>query len=161
VIREFARRFAHPLGLMRGRDRFDTIAALAREGPAPVRGGSALASRERLRVAVLVPPFLRGSGGLTTILALVDALAERGHACSLWLEDPHRRAPEPRRRIDKRLRDYFGPVRAEIHSGFSTWAGADVAVATGWETVARALLLPGCGARAYLVQDYEPEFFPA
>ncbi len=161
MIRNLARRAAHPLGLMRGRDHFDTIAALAREGPVSVSADPALASRERLRVAVLVPPFLRGSGGLTTILALVDALAERGHACSLWLEDPHRRAPEPRRRVDKRLRCYFGTVQAEVHSGFGAWAGADVAVATGWETVARALLLPDCGARAYLVQDYEPDFFPA
>lgn len=161
MIRELARRVAHPLGLMQGRDRFEAIAALAREGPIPVRSDPALASRERLRVAILVPPFQRGSGGLTTILALVGALAKRGHTCSLWLEDPHRRAPEPRRRVDKRLRYYFGPVQAEVHSGFSAWTGADVAVATGWETVARALLLPDCGARAYLVQDYEPAFFPA
>ena len=110
---------------------------------------------------MLVPPFQRGSGGLTTILALVQALAERGHTCSLWLEDPRRRSPETRRRVDRRLRDYFGPVQAEVHSGFSGWAGADVVVATGWETVPRALLMPGCSARAYLVQDYEPDFFPA
>ncbi|MGH2745674.1 MAG: hypothetical protein ACRDSN_02565, partial [Pseudonocardiaceae bacterium] len=70
---------------MRGRDRYHTVADLARQGPAPLRADAALASRERLRVAVLVPPFMRGSGGLTTILALVDALAERGHASSLWL----------------------------------------------------------------------------
>ena len=161
MIRSLARRVAHPLGLMRGRDRFEVVATLSREGPTPLRPDAELARKERLRIAMLVPPFQRGSGGLTTILALVDALAERGHACSLWLEDPHRRAPEPRRRVDERLRDYFGPVPAEVHSGFSAWAGADVVVATGWETVARALLLPGCGARAYLVQDYEPDFFPA
>jgi glycosyltransferase involved in cell wall biosynthesis len=146
---------------MRGRDRFEAVATLSREGPAPLRPGAELSRKERLRIAMLVPPFQRGSGGLTTILALVDALAEQGHACSLWLEDPHRRAPESRRRVDKRLRHYFGPVRAQVHSGFSAWAGADVVVATGWETVPRALLLPGCSARAYLVQDYEPDFFPA
>ena len=48
-----------------------------------------------------------------------------------------------------------------MQSGFAAWTGADVVVATGWETVARALMLPGCAARAYLVQDYEPDFFPA
>jgi glycosyltransferase involved in cell wall biosynthesis len=146
---------------MRGRDRYHTVADLARQGPAPLRADATLASRTRLRVAVLVPPLVRGSGGLGTILALVDTLADRGHACSLWLEDPHRRRHAPRRRVQRRLRDYFGPVRAEVHSGFSAWTGADVAVATGWETVARLLLLPGCAARAYLVQDYEPDFFPA
>lgn len=161
MIRELARRVAHPLGLMRGRDRFEAVAVLAREGPAALRADPELARRERLAVAVLVPPFQRGSGGLTTILALVRQLADRGHACSLWLEDPHRRAPESGPRVDKRLRDYFGAVPAEVHSGFLDWAGTDVVVATGWETVPRALLLPDCAARAYLVQDYEPDFFPA
>jgi O-antigen biosynthesis protein len=161
VIRELARRVAHPLGLMRGRDRFEAVAVLAREGPAAPRADPELARRERLAVAVLVPPFQRGSGGLTTILALVRQLADRGHACSLWLEDPHRRAPESGPRVDKRVRDYFGAVPAEVHSGFLDWGGTDVVVATGWETVPRALLLPDCAARAYLVQDYEPDFFPA
>jgi glycosyltransferase involved in cell wall biosynthesis len=146
---------------MRGRDRFDAIAALAREGRAPLRPGPELALQGRLGIAFLVPPFTRGSGGLSTILALVRGMADRGHSCSLWLEDPHRRTPESGRRVDKRLRDYFGSVPAEVHSGFWSWAGADVVVATGWETVPRALLLPDCAARAYLVQDYEPDFFPA
>jgi O-antigen biosynthesis protein len=146
---------------MRGRERFDAVATLAREGPAPLRPDAELARKDRLRIAVLVPPFLRGSGGLSTILALIGQLVRRGHACSLWLEDPHRRGPEPRRRVDARLREYFGPVEADVHSGFSAWAGADVVVATGWETVPRAFLLPDCAARAYLVQDYEPDFFPA
>jgi O-antigen biosynthesis protein len=161
VIRDLARRVAHPLGLMRGRDRFEAVATLAREGPAPLRPRPEIAHRERLSIAVFVPPFQRGSGGLSTILALVGQMAARGHSCSLWLEDPHRRAPQSGRRVEQRLRNYFGPIRAEVHSGFFAWAGADVVVATGWETVPRALLLPDCGARAYLVQDYEPDFFPA
>jgi O-antigen biosynthesis protein len=161
VIRTLARRVAHPLGLMRGRDRFDAIAALAREGPAPLRPQPELARRERLNVAVLIPPFQRGSGGLSTILALLREMAGRGHSCSLWLEDPHRRSAESGRRVDRRVRDYFGSIRAEVRSGFSTWTGTDVVIATGWETVPRALLLPDCGARAYLVQDFEPDFFPA
>jgi O-antigen biosynthesis protein len=146
---------------MRGRDRFEAVAALAREGPAPLRPQPDLARRERLSVALLVPPFQRGSGGMSTILALVEVLAGRGHACSLWVEDPHRRTAEAGQRVDKRLRAYFGPVRAEVHSGFADWTGTDIVVATGWETVPRALLLPGCAARSYLVQDYEPDFFPA
>jgi O-antigen biosynthesis protein len=161
VIRNLARRIAHPLGLMRGSDRFEAVATLAHEGPAPLKPDRELARKERLRIALLVPPFQRGSGGLTTILALVQALAERGHTCSLWLEDPHRRSPESGRRVNTRLREYFGQVQAEVHSGFSAWAGADVVVATGWETVHRTLLLTDCAARAYLVQDYEPDFFPA
>ena len=36
-----------------------------------------------------------------------------------------------------------------------------MAVATGWQTVPRTLLLPGVRRRAYLVQDHEPDFYPA
>ena len=51
------------------------------------------------------------------------------------------------------------PLRAPVFKGFAEWHGADVVVATGWETVYPALLLDGCRARAYLVHDHEPEFF--
>ncbi len=43
--------------------------------------------------------------------------------------------------------------------GFDGWHGADVVVATGWETVYPVLRLPGCHARVYLVHDHEPDFF--
>ena len=47
-----------------------------------------------------------------------------------------------------------------VHAGFDDWSGADVVVATGWQTVYRVLTLQGCKARAYLVQDHEPDFYP-
>ena len=53
----------------------------------------------------------------------------------------------------------FAPLRAPVFKGFDDWYGADVAVATGWETVYPVLLLPDCRARAYLINDHEPEFF--
>jgi glycosyltransferase involved in cell wall biosynthesis len=46
-----------------------------------------------------------------------------------------------------------------VHRDVSGFAGADVVMATGWQTVHRVLRLPGARARAYLVQDHEPEFF--
>ena len=45
----------------------------------------------------------------------------------------------------------------------TVWAtrfGADVAVATGWQTVWPLVRLPGVHARAYLVNDDEPAFYP-
>ena len=55
--------------------------------------------------------------------------------------------------------EYFGPVKAPVHHDVSGFSGADVVMATGWQTVHRVLRLPGARARAYLVQDHEPEFF--
>jgi O-antigen biosynthesis protein len=46
-----------------------------------------------------------------------------------------------------------------VFKGFADWYGADVVVATGWETAYATVLLPGCRARAYLIHDHEPEFF--
>ena len=108
---------------------------------------------ERMRVAVVIPWFFEGSGGHSTIANLVRGLEARGHECSLWLDGEHSgdAAADFRR--------WFGPVAAPLRTGFGEWAGADVVVATGWQTVHRTLLLPGCGTRAYLVQDHEPEFY--
>jgi O-antigen biosynthesis protein len=50
-------------------------------------------------------------------------------------------------------------VRAPVFKGFDRWYGADVVVATGWQTVYPVLELEGCRARAYLVNDHEPEFY--
>jgi glycosyltransferase involved in cell wall biosynthesis len=145
--------------------RLRTPAALlehAREGPAPLDGAPGGPGPDGpLRVAVVVPPFRRGSGGHSTIAHLVRGLEARGHACSLWLEDD-----EGRHDDDEDLGElwarFFGPVAGPVHrsTGDRAWAGADVAVATGWQTVHRVLRLPGVRARAYLVQDHEPEFHP-
>jgi GT2 family glycosyltransferase/glycosyltransferase involved in cell wall biosynthesis len=136
---------------------------LAREGPEPLLDSPAgLADRERIHVAVIVPPFGRGSGGHAAIFTLVRELERMGHTCSLWVHDPvgvlARTGDAVLRR---RVLEEFTPVRAPVMKGFHAWHGADVVVATGWETVYAALMLPGCHARAYLVNDHEPEFFPS
>jgi glycosyltransferase involved in cell wall biosynthesis len=118
------------------------------------------AARERLRVAFVIPPFQKGSGGHRTVGTLVRELERLGHTCSLWLEDPAGRNSCKgdavlRRRVDR----WFGPIAAPVHDGFAAWRGADVTVATGWQTVHRVLLLDLTRARAYLVQDHEPEFY--
>ena len=83
-----------------------------------------------------------------------------GHTCSLWLDDPvglDRGTSDAvlRHRVD----DWFGPVDAPVHYEYDKWRGADVVLATGWQTVYPALRLDQAHARAYLVQDHEPEFY--
>jgi glycosyltransferase involved in cell wall biosynthesis len=131
-------------------------------GPAPLAPGG----RERadgdagLDVAVINPAFRRGSGGHATIANLVRGLEARGHRCSLWLtDDEERHATETAAQTQASFTAFFGATAAEVHAGFADWSGADVVVATGWQTVAHALLRPGARARAYLVQDHEPEFY--
>lgn len=129
-----------------------------RDGPAPLSGeGPARARADRLRVAVVVPSFRRGSGGHATIANLVRSLEARGHELALFLVDQEERHGGDD--VDARFKEFFGPVAAPVLRGLGSWRGADVVVATGWQTVPDVLALPDAGARAYLVQDHEPEFY--
>jgi O-antigen biosynthesis protein len=132
------------------------VTALLREPAAPLVARDA---GERLNVAIVVPFFARGSGGHMTIANLTRGLEALGHTCSLWIDDPGRRCAGGAEGAVGNLREWFGPFGADAHYGLRQWRGADVAVATGWQTVARVRTLGDVAARAYLVQDHEPEFF--
>ena len=93
-------------------------------------------------------------------MRLLRALAARGHSVSVWLDDYEgRHALERPERTRSAFREFFDSGDLALHTDLSAWAGADVVLATGWQTVPRVLLLPA-RARAYLVQDHEPEFYP-
>jgi glycosyltransferase involved in cell wall biosynthesis len=111
-----------------------------------------------LHLAFVVPFFVQGSGGHMTIANLVRALEQRGHRCTLWIDDPGARVKGGAQQAVANLRTWFGPFNAEVSYGLDGFPGADVVLATGWQTVARVRTLPAAG-RAYLVQDHEPEFF--
>jgi glycosyltransferase involved in cell wall biosynthesis len=131
--------------------------------PAPLAAAARDADAATLRVAVVIPQFRRGSGGHKTIADLVRGLEERGHSLSLWLVDEEERHTGA---SDAELSSLFASFFGEVHAPLrrlvdpASFPGADVVVATGWQTVFAVLRLPGCGARAYLVQDHEPEFYP-
>ena len=130
-----------------------------REGPAPLSGeGPARALADRLRVAFVIPSFRRGSGGHATIANLVRGLEARGHQLALFVVDQQGRHAEDD--VEQLFSSFFGPLAAPVLKGLDGWRGADVVVATGWQTVPEVLKLPDTGARAYLVQDHEPEFYP-
>jgi len=88
-------------------------------------------------------------------MLLMRGLEERGHTLSLWLHDPEAMSGGA-----TAFREMFGPFAASVHEDMAQFTGADVLVATGWQTVPPALLEGRAAARAYLVQDHEPEFWP-
>ena len=138
---------------------YDEIMRLSREGPAPLEPPVPGMSERPMHVAVVIPHFVRGSGGHNTIFTLVARLEELGHTVSLWLYDPRGYMYGSGAVIRRKIVDDFMPLRAPVHRGFDDWNGADVALATGWDTAYATALLPGCRARAYLIQDHEPEFY--
>lgn len=114
-----------------------------------------------MHIAAVIPSFRRGSGGHATIVHLLQALRARGHTISVWLEDCEGRHARERAAVTRRsFQKFFGAEGLQLHTDAGDWRGADVVLATGWQTVARALALPGVRARAYLVQDHEPDFYP-
>lgn len=110
----------------------------------------------------MIPSFRRGSGGHNTTVRLLLGLRELGHTVSVWVEDNEgRHARESAALTQRSFAEFFDAGALEVHADLREWIGADVTLATGWQTVARTLLLPSCAARAYLVQDHEPDFYPA
>jgi O-antigen biosynthesis protein len=142
---------------------YDVIGQVWRDGPAPLRDPvPGMAARERLRLAMVIPPFTRGSGGHNTLFQIFSRLERRGHACSVWLADYHGYARDVWPAVLRHdINEFFAPFQGPVYKGFDAWQGADVAIATGWQTVHAMLQLERCRARAYVVNDHEPEFYPA
>jgi O-antigen biosynthesis protein len=138
-----------------------SLLELERSGPSPLSPGRPDTDKP-LRIATVIPSFRRGSGGHMTIVNLLRELQAVGHHVSLWLEDCEgRHAQEPAALTKSSFAEFFHTENIPLHVGFEGWSGADIALATGWQTVSRVLLLADVKARAYLVQDHEPDFYPA
>ena len=153
---------SRPVESSPARDEYWAIERFFREGPAPLLDPiPGMADKPRLHLAFVVPPFGIGSGGHATIFRLLHLLEQRGHTCSIWVHDPagerDNEWPAVMRRV---VVEHFSPVAAPLHKGFDDWRGADVVIATGWQTVYPAMLLPGVRARSYLINDHESEFYP-
>lgn len=139
-----------------------TVARHARQGTAPLLPPDPYAPVDGpLHIAVVIPPFQRGSGGHMSLFQLLLRLEGMGHDVSIWLDDELGLMRDERAaRIRRQIRDWFVPLKAPVYKGFDAWFGADVALATGWQTAHSVAMLGGCRSRAYLVQDHEPEFYP-
>jgi GT2 family glycosyltransferase/glycosyltransferase involved in cell wall biosynthesis len=147
--------------LLAGSD-YDEAARVLRDGAVPLLEPiPGMAERERLRIALVVPPWRRGSGGHNTLFQLISRLERRGHVCSVWVHDTFNELKSVWPGVLRsEINEWFAPFNGAVYRGFGDWHGADIAIATGWQTVHPMLLLPNCRARAYVVNDHEPEFFP-
>jgi glycosyltransferase involved in cell wall biosynthesis len=141
------RRIAAPIGLLE----------VLRDGPVALAAAPGSGGDGPLRLAVVVPQFRRGSGGHATIANLLRGLEARGHACSVWVLDEEGRNVSDD--VDALWREFFGALAGPVRLGLDGWSGADVVLATGWQTVPAVLRLGEVQGRAYLVQDHEPEFY--
>ncbi|HWF52282.1 MAG TPA: hypothetical protein VG294_16700 [Solirubrobacteraceae bacterium] len=112
----------------------------------------------RLRVGwVTTPPALH-SGGHTTMFRMVAALEAAGHECTIFLYDRYRGDV---RSHERTIRRGWPWVRARVADVSEGLTGTDACVATSWGT-AHVLATHGRAPmrRLYLIQDFEPFFYP-
>jgi glycosyltransferase involved in cell wall biosynthesis len=122
--------------------------------PAPLP----LAADEPLKVAwVCVPPGA-GAGGFTTMYRMASSLERAGNRCIVYLDDRHGWSLEQHR---KTIREWWPSLQAEIRSTADGVQDAHAIFATSWETAYTVLTTSAKGTRFYLVQDFEPSFYPA
>ncbi len=126
---------------------------LANRTPETVPKGSSL------KVAYVMSPPAPSSGGHQNIFRFMSYLERAGHECEVFITSQidHRTVSE----VERVLMANYDRVDAPLSRWRGDLRGANVVIATGWETcypVANALK----GERAvYFVQDFEPLFFPA
>jgi hypothetical protein len=120
--------------------------------PLPVQPGSPL------RIAWVSTPPGPGSGGHTTMFRLISALEHAGHQCTLYVRDRHEWALEQH---EQRIRAWWPWVNAEVRDVADGIEDAHAIFATAWETAYVILASRARGRRFYLVQDFEPSFYPA
>ena len=142
-------------------DDYDVVARVWKHGPTPLLEPlPGMADKQRLRLALVIPPFAKGSGGHNTLFQIFSRLERRGHACSVWLADYHSLARDVLPGVLRQeISEFFASFDGPVYKGFDAWQGADVAIATGWQTVHATLALDQTRARAYVVNDHEPEFY--
>lgn len=120
-------------------------------------------ARRNLAINWVVPPFGIASGGHMTIARLVRHLENLGHLNRLYLvhpsDDDWVRLGDAKTEKEV-IRKHFQPVEAEVFIGVEDVLEADVTIATSWETAYIVHGISKTRARCYLVQDFEPYFYP-
>lgn len=151
----------HRIQAVPGRHVYEPITQILHGAVAPLDPVAATTSARPLRLALIVPPFGFGSGGHHVVFQLARGLEQLGHVVSYWFHDPHGERPDATgATLRWSIREQYAPIEGPAFSGFAQWNGADVVLATGWQTVYPAMALARCRSRAYLVNDHEPEFYP-
>lgn len=114
----------------------------------------------RLVINMLVPEPTPGAGGDIGLFRIARYLAEFGHDVHVYavpyISMLETTTPELREFVAR----HFGPSPATYHMWSGSARDADCTFATFWPTVANVLALPNSGKRFYLVQDFEPSFYP-
>ncbi|WND03189.1 glycosyltransferase [Temperatibacter marinus] len=115
---------------------------------------------ETLSIHFVLPDFKKGSGGHMTLFRMVHFLERLGHRLSLWITSRsfHKDSEQAYQTLVREFQHFSGSLHF-IDEGIETASG-DIIVATDCWSVWPVLSAQNFKKRFYLVQDYEPLFFP-
>jgi glycosyltransferase involved in cell wall biosynthesis len=119
-----------------------------------------LAPRPRLRINMLVPEPHPGAGGDIGLFRIASYLAEFGHDVHVYVVSYISMNDWTTQQVRDYMRQHFPATRATYHKWNGSARDADCTLATFWPTVANVRALPNGGQRFYIVQDFEPSFYP-
>lgn len=105
---------------------------------------------------VTTPP-VRGSGGHTTTFRIIEHFERSGHLCRIYFYDVY---GSDAAYYAPRVRELFPWCAGEVLDVADGMADAHAVVATSWQTAYPAYGAHCRGKRFYLVQDFEPWFYP-
>ena len=114
----------------------------------------------RLVINWLIPEPFAQAGGDLGIFRIIRYLAEFGHDCQVYVVPYQAMAGFSTEQIREYVRQHFGKTLAHYHRWSGYIENADCTFATFWPTVEKLSGLLKGGRRYYLVQDFEPSFYP-
>ena len=114
-------------------------------------------SEQQLIVNWVMSPPSELSGGHMTIFRLIKHLERSGHVCRIYLYDLY---GNDAIYYGSRIREYYPWFAGEVNDVADGMADAHAVIATSWPTAYPAYNDHCCGKRFYLVQDFEPWFYP-
>jgi glycosyltransferase involved in cell wall biosynthesis/predicted O-methyltransferase YrrM len=108
----------------------------------------------------LVPEPFPGAGGDVGLFRIIRHLAEFGHRCRVYVVAYELMQNYSDDEVRAYISEHFGPTRANYSRFNGTVGEADATFATFWPTAEELLKLSSGGRKYYLVQDFEPAFYP-
>ncbi len=116
--------------------------------------------KDKLTINWLVPEPFPGAGGDVGIFRIIRDLAEFGHDCQVYVVAYNLMTHFDTAEVRAYVHEHFGPSTAQYHRYEGEIGNADCTFATFWPTVENLTGLLKGGRRYYLVQDFEPSFYP-
>jgi len=106
----------------------------------------------------IIPDFGIGSGGHMTIFRIIQHLESRGYENNIYMfgKTRYKHAGIIKDTIGK----YFLPLKAEVFVGWKYMKDSSAVFATSWPTAYALAKTINTRKRLYLVQDFEPSFYP-